>query len=85
MLLDESISMDAEEVTKRLATKGIGTRPFFYPMHQQPVLKNIGLFEGVNLPIAEHLYRRGFYIPSGMALTDKQMNHVAESVKEILL
>jgi dTDP-4-amino-4,6-dideoxygalactose transaminase len=30
---------DSQQVMKELSEKGIGTRPFFYPMHQQPVLK----------------------------------------------
>jgi len=63
--------------------KGIGSRPFFYPMHQQPVLRNMGFFANDNLPVSERLYQRGFYIPSGMALTEAQMNSVAQAVKEV--
>lgn len=84
LVLDESKGMDAETAMKRLAEKGIGTRPFFYPMHQQPVLRNKGLFQTENLPHSERLYRQGFYIPSGMALSEAQMERVALAVKEVL-
>jgi len=84
LLLDDDFDMDAEEVMDKLAEKGIGTRPFFCPMHMQPVLQKKGLFEGENYPVAERLYRKGFYIPSGMALTDDQIKESALAVKEIL-
>lgn len=80
---DEDTGIDAKEAISRLAKMGIDCRPFFCPMHQQPVLKRMGLFEGQHYPVAEHLHRQGFYIPSGMALTDAQIGTVAGAVKEI--
>jgi perosamine synthetase len=85
LVLDESVDFDAGEAMRRLAAKGIGCRPFFFPLHQQPVLRRMGLFTDDSHPVAERLYRRGFYIPSGMALTDAQMNTVANAVKEIMV
>jgi len=84
LLLDNDFNMDAEVVMNKLAKKGIGTRPFFCPMHMQPVLKKMGLFESESYPVAERLYRKGFYIPSGMALTDDQIKESALAVKEVL-
>jgi len=84
LLLEDELSIDAEEAMSRLAQKGIGTRPFFCPMHMQPVLQRMGLFKGERYPVAERLYRQGFYIPSGMALTDEQMVESAQAVRDIL-
>jgi len=84
LMIDESRGLDAEEAMRRLAENGIGCRPFFYPMHQQPVLQRMGLFEGESYPVAERMYRQGFYIPSGMALTDEQIRRVAEMVKKVI-
>ena len=56
----------------RLSMRGIGTRPFFWPMHEQPVLRKLGLFDGVFCPVAERIARRGFYLPSGVALERAQ-------------
>lgn len=84
MVLDDDHPMDAAEAMRRLAAEGIGCRPFFAPMHEQPVLRRRGLFEGDSHPVSERLYRQGFYIPSGMALTDGQMDQVAGAVRKVL-
>ena len=68
----------------RLRALGIGTRPFFWPMHEQPVLRRRGLFAGERYPVAERLARRGFYVPSGLALTDEQIAAVVAAVREVL-
>lgn len=83
LVISDDLDITGEEAIKRLNEKGIGCRPFFYPMHQQPVLRKMGLFHNISLPVAERLYRKGFYIPSGMALTDEQMDIVATAVREV--
>lgn len=84
MVMDDSVPFDAKEAMTRLGKLGIGTRPFFWPMHEQPVFRKMGLFAGESYPVAERIARRGFYIPSGMALTAEQMERSAAAVKEIL-
>jgi perosamine synthetase len=84
LLLKDDVPFDAEEAMRRLGQKEIGTRPFFWPMHEQPVFQRMRLFKGECYPVAERLARRGFYIPSGMALTDGQMVEVAGAVKEMM-
>jgi len=83
LVLDDSVEFDAEEAMSRLTKLGVGCRPFFYPMHQQPVLRERGLFEGESYPVAEQMYQRGFYVPSGLALTDDQILRVADALKQI--
>ncbi|PKN12858.1 MAG: aminotransferase DegT [Deltaproteobacteria bacterium HGW-Deltaproteobacteria-4] len=84
VVLKDEVPFDAEEAMRRLGQKGIGTRPFFWPMHEQPVFRKMGLFAGEGYPVAERLARRGFYIPSGMALTDAQMNEVAGAMARLM-
>jgi perosamine synthetase len=84
MVLNDDVPFDAIEAMKRLAKVGVGTRPFFYPMHQQPVLRDMGLFKGEAYPVAEKLADRGFYIPSGMALNEAQIDSVIGRVREVL-
>lgn len=79
-----SKNLSAETLMKKLADKNIGTRPFFYPMHLQPVFKKMNLFVGEKYPNAEKMYANGFYLPSGMALTEPQIQEVAKRLKEIL-
>ncbi len=84
LVLDSSIRADAKAVMKRLGERGIGTRPFFWPMHEQPVFHKMGLFGGESHPVAERIARRGFYIPSGLALSDAQIDTSAQIVQETL-
>ena len=71
-------------VQKMLAERGIGTRTFFWCMHEQPVYRNMGLFLKETYPAAEYLARKGFYIPSGMALTTELMDTVISALKEVM-
>ena len=62
----------------RLRERDIGTRPFFWPMHEQPVFRARGMYADMSYPVAEKIARRGFYLPSGMALTQQQQEQVEE-------
>merc|ERR1712224_447382 len=72
--------IDAEDVMKKLAAAKVGTRPFFWCMHEQPVFQKMGLFADQSYPVAERIARRGFYIPSGLALSDDECREVAGRV-----
>lgn len=84
ILLNEDISIDNRSFIKRLGEKGVGCRTFFWCMHEQPVYLDQGMYSGEHYPDAEYLARKGFYIPSGLALTEEQMMAVCERVKETL-
>lgn len=84
LLLKDGVPFDAAEAMRRLSVLEVGSRPFFWPMHEQPVLRRMGLFSGETYPVAERLARRGFYIPSGVALTDDQIEQAAAAVRELM-
>jgi len=84
VVLDDDAGMDPEQAMQRLGALGIGTRPFFWPMHEQPVFRKMGLFAGETYPVAERLARRGFYLPSGLALTEVQLVAVAAALTGLL-
>jgi perosamine synthetase len=82
--VDPAWTVDAEEVMKRLAQAKVGTRPFFWCMHEQPVFQKQGMFVGQTFPVGERIARRGFYIPSGLALTDDDCREVAQRVVTVM-
>ncbi|WP_435124014.1 DegT/DnrJ/EryC1/StrS family aminotransferase [Halobaculum sp. D14] len=82
--LDDDVPFDAFEWAERLEAAGVETRPFFWPLHEQPVFDEMGLFGGESYPVAERIARRGLYLPSGMALTEEQIDDVADAVIETL-
>ncbi|MDR2889619.1 MAG: DegT/DnrJ/EryC1/StrS family aminotransferase [Lachnospiraceae bacterium] len=83
LLIDRSVEITAIDAMKQLAEKGIGCRPFFYPMHRQPVFRKMGLFEGEHYPIADHLGEKGFYLPSGLTVTAEQRVYITQQVSEL--
>ena len=54
-------------------------------MHEQPVLWERDLFVGESYPVSERLARQGLYLPSGLALTEDQLDEVCAVVKGIIL
>lgn len=84
IVLNDRAPIDAKVMMTRLGEKSIGSRPFFWPMHEQPVFHKMGLFKNESYPVSENIARRGFYIPSGLALTNDQMNASVTALKEVL-
>ena len=82
LVIKDNKERNAQQAMKFLKRRGIGTRPFFYPMHKQPVFKELGLFRNESFPVAEHPAEFGFYIPSGLGLTEEDMAYIVRGVKE---
>ncbi len=80
VVLRDHVPFDAAEAMRRLAEHGIQTRAFFWPMHEQPVFRRLGLFAGERYPVAERLARRGFYIPCGLGITPEEQSFVASAL-----
>jgi perosamine synthetase len=81
VVLRDTVAQDATKVCTLLQEKGVGTRPFFWPMHEQPVFLKKGMFRDESYPVAERLARRGFYLPSGLALTGDQAIRVSKELR----
>ena len=84
VVLSDEVPLDADQAMKEMLAAGVGTRPFFWPMHEQPVFRRMGLFHGVRCPVAERIARRGFYLPSGLALDDGQLAKVCDALRAVI-
>jgi perosamine synthetase len=84
IVLDQTTRLTAQQMMDRLKGSGIETRPFFLGMHEQPVFQQMGLFAKERYPVAENLARMGFYIPSGLTITEQQLEMVADAVRNCL-
>lgn len=83
IVLKDEIPFDASEAIKKLEKIGVGARPFFWCMHEQPVFQKMNLFNDESYSVSENLARRGLYIPSGLGLTDEQIIVAANRFKSI--
>lgn len=82
ILIDEKkFGMSRDALRKALQERGIGTRDFFYPPEEQPVLKDIVGKE--KFPNASVAGSNGLYLPSGLAITDKQIDYIIGVIKKI--
>mgnify|MGYP003953500707 FL=1 len=84
IVIDDDIPCDANFVMGLLEKERIGTRPFFWSMHEQPVFKRYGLFKNALNPVSERISRRGFYIPSGLAISKNQIDRVSSVVTSVI-
>jgi perosamine synthetase len=71
-----------EHIRMRLKELGVDTRDFFVPLSKQPVFKKT--HANKNNPVALDLSNRGFYLPSGLAITEEQIDQVAQAMKNAL-
>jgi perosamine synthetase len=84
IIVDENTGLNAIQLAQKLKEKGVESRPFFLGMHEQPVFLDMGLFRDEKYPVSERIARQGLYLPSGLTLTEKQVDQVCEAVKAIL-
>lgn len=84
IVLKKQNKMKASDVIKKMSNLGIGCRPFFCPMHMQPIFKKMGLFKNEKYPVSENLYRNGFYLPSGLSLSKNQILKVSEALFKVI-
>jgi len=81
VLLNPKIKKMASQIMQSLKIKGVGTRPFFWPLHKQPILQE---FYQEPLPISELISETGFYLPSGVGTTEKEIYLAANKLVETL-
>ena len=75
-------SADAGVIVKEMFVGGVECRRFFYPIHRQPCL-NLPLHP-VHFPVADDLWNRAFYLPSGLTLTEDEISYVCRKLRKIL-
>jgi len=79
VLVRDATRRDRDEIMARLATRGIDTRPFFFPMHVLPPYRDIASHA---FPVANDLSARGLNLPSGAALSDADISRVCEALEK---
>ena len=83
IVLKKNAPIKLNTLMKKLKKYGVETRNFFWPLHQQPVLKKMGFFKSTKLPVAEYLSKNGLYLPTGLSITKRQQKFVIDKIKKI--
>lgn len=82
MVVNSEFGISRDELINVLAAKGIETRTFFCPLNLQPCYISGEFLKRVECPVAESLWQSGLYLPSGTGLSDSEISHVIEAIKE---
>ena len=85
VVLRDHVKMDANAAMAHLKACGIDTRNLFKGLHSQIPLQPylMQTDKDANFPVTEHLYARGFYLPSAVNLTRAEVATVVAALKEI--
>ena len=75
--------IDISKLTLNLQKYGVQTRPFFYPMHKQKILQKF-INKNEKFVNSEYISSKGFYLPSGLALTNKDIRIICDIFKKSL-
>jgi perosamine synthetase len=84
VVLDDAVPFDAAQAMTCLKSKGVDSRHFFWPIHEQPVFRRKGWFTNEHCPNAERIARRGLYLPSGVGLTEEEAETSARTLLDII-
>ena len=79
LLVEDACPVSKDTLMGRLKEAGIDTRPFFYPVHCQPLYQES--FSGQQYPVAEELSRKGINLPSGNELTEADVAFIGSAIK----
>ena len=80
IMISDGLKNNAKHYMSKLESLGIGTRPFFFPMHLQPVFKDYESFKCSDLSVSEKLHKYGFYIPCGLGITNNEIEVVSKEL-----
>ena len=85
VLLKKNIKISRDQIVKKLLKQNIQTRNFFIPMHKQKIFRKMKLFNKMQkFKNSEMLSKNGFYLPSGLAISNKEIDVVGNTLLKIL-
>jgi perosamine synthetase len=75
---------DRDAVIYDLRTAGIGSTNYFPPIHLQPYMRQKFNFRGGEFPVCEYVSSRTLALPFYGALTAAQIEHVCQTLEQII-
>lgn len=83
-VIDPSVGINSQDLTKRLAGELIEARPLWKPMHLQPVFAHCRYFPEPEKSVSDRLFEHGICLPSGSNMSESQIARIVETVRKIL-
>lgn len=82
-IIDSDLRLNAQSFGDALRTRGVDSRPFFFPLHKQVALQGF-CNQDATFQNAERIAERGLYVPSGANLVESDLVRVADAVRAVL-
>lgn len=82
LLIDEGCSVKALDILRRLHEENIESRPFWKPMHMQPVFAECDFITVEDKPVNEGLFERGLCLPSDIKMTVEEQERIIKIIKK---
>ena len=83
LILNKKLKIDAKSMMTKLKAEGIATRPFFWPMHMQKILKKYNISKNTSFPNSNYICKYGLYLPSGLNLKTSEINFICSKINKI--
>lgn len=80
----DKLSISRDQFIVELKNRGVGTSVHFIPLHLHPYYQQSYGYRVGDYPVAEREYARYLSLPIFPTMTDAQINHVIESVSQIV-
>jgi len=81
-ILIKNKKFKASFLAKELLKYGISSRPFFWPMHDQQILKKMKLFKKEKFPNSSYISQYGLYLPSYYNLKNSEIDYICSILKK---
>lgn len=76
--------VDRDSLAKSLEARGVPVRPYFAPIHLQPYMVERFGYQPGDFPVSEDLGRRGLALPFSGVMSEAQVEHVCQRLREAL-
>lgn len=83
VIINTKLKLDASKVMSKLNSMGIGTRPFFWPMNKQNILRKYQ-FKKKDYPNSEYISKYGLYLPTSLSLNNYEIDHICNCLNKII-
>ena len=82
--IKKNIKINRNFLMKKLLKYKIDTRPFFLSMNKQKIFNKMKIFTKDKMPNAEYLSKNGFYVPSGLGISNQEVKYICKILNQIL-
>jgi perosamine synthetase len=85
VITNKGLKIDAKTLMKKLLNYGIQTRPFFWPMHKQKILRDKYIIDKKeNYKNSEYISKYGLYLPSSLDIKNDEIEFICKIVNILL-